>query len=160
YCALLVLQAQVRIVGGEEWALAMNIFLNKKGIEGGLLIEVLIPTVNDQTFAAMATISVNQYAAPLIAVCARLSLNKSLCQNVKLAITGTAKVPQRLHMAEDLLEGKKLTKANIEMIADSVYEKYKPISDPLASEEYRKEVSRLVVKKALTKCLEHSEEAL
>lgn len=155
YCALLVLQAQVRIAGGEEFALAMNIFLNKKNLGGGLLVEVIIPAMEPQTYAALAPIFHN--GNPLICACARITLNERKCQIAKIAITGTERVPQRLHEIEDYLEGKSFTTANIETAADKAAEQYVPISDSLASKEYRKEVSRSVVKKALLKCLDNVE---
>lgn len=160
YCVMLVLQAQVRIAGGEEFALAMNIFLNKKGIAGGLLMEVLIPYIRNRTYAGMGSISQPHQPSPLIFAGARLSLNKGLCENVKIALTGSERVPQRIPAAETLMAGRRLSSETIELVASRVYESYQPMTDSLASEEYRKEVSRLVVKKALTQCLEQAEEEL
>ncbi|NIR70383.1 hypothetical protein GWN42_12290 [candidate division KSB1 bacterium] len=160
YCALLVLQAQVRIAGGEEFALAMNIFLNKKGLNGGLLVEVLIPKMADRTYAALSTIQPDPKSPPIIAACSRLTLHKGLCRNVKIGVTATAKIPQRMQEAEIQLEEQRLSNANIESAAETVYDTYQPISDHLAGEEYRKEVVRLVVKKALNTCLELAEEDL
>ena len=155
YCALLVLQAQVRIVGGEEFALAMNIFLNKKNLGGGLLVEVIIPAMEPQTYAALAPIF--HTGRPLICACVRISLSKRKCQIAKIAITSTERVPQRLHEIEEYLEGKTFTTAIIETAADKAAGQYIPVSDSLASKEYRKEVSRSAVKKALLQCLEHAE---
>ncbi len=158
YCALLVLQAQVRIAGGEEFALAMNIFLNKKTLAGGLLMEILVPHLKRDTYTGIAPISTDGKSSPLICACVRLSLQNGVCKNVKIALTGTEKVPQRFQNAETLLEDRKLTSGNIELAADAVYKSIKPISDNLASQEFRKEVSRLVVKKALNQCLESAED--
>jgi len=158
YCALLVLQAQVRIVGGEEFALAMNIFLNKKNLGGGLLVEVIIPAMEPQTYAALAPIF--HTGRPLICACVRISLSKGKCQIAKIAITSTERVPQRLHEIEEYLEGKTFTTAIIETAADKAAEQFMPISDSLASKEYRKEVSRSAVKKALLKCLDNAESAI
>ncbi len=158
YCALLILQAQVRIVGGEEFALAMNIFLNKKNLGGGLLVEVIIPAMEPQTFAGLAPIFYN--GKPLICACARITMKKRECQSAKIAITGTERVPQRLHEIEEYLEGNSFTTANIETAADKASEQYVPISDSLASKEYRKEVSRSVVKKALLQCLENAAQSV
>ncbi|MCG8607904.1 FAD binding domain-containing protein [bacterium] len=154
YCALMVLQAQVRIAGGEEFALAINIFLNKKPPGGGLLIEILIPRVTSPTFSAISALVTDAELPPIQAVCARVSLEQGVCKNVKLAITGTQRVPKRLHYSESKMEGQRFTESTIESIADCAYERYKPVSDSMASEEFRKETSRLLVKKALTKCFE------
>ncbi len=159
YCALLILQAQIRIVGGEEFALPINIFLNKKGLGGGLLVETLIPAFKETTVAALVPIGTESTDA-LACAGARVTFQKGSCQNVKIAITGCEKIPQRLHEAEVVLEGKPLTGPNIEAAAETAHQLYRPISAPLASEEYRKEVSRSLVKKALVQCLESAEDQL
>ncbi len=160
YCSLLVLQAQVRIAGGEEFALAMNIFLNKKELAGGLLMEILIPYVKQHTYAGVATVATDGKSLPVICACVRLSLRNGKCENVKIALTGTEKVPQRFHLAESLLEERQLTNSTIELVADSVYKNYSPIADALASQEFRKHTSRLVAKKALMNCLDAIEDEL
>lgn len=160
YCALSVLQAQVRMTGSEEFALAMNIFLNKRPLTGGLLIEIIVPKTEPQTYAAIASISTNSRKSPALASCVRLCVKNGNCHHVKIGLTGTEKVPQRQFDTENVLEGKSLTNQNIEIAADTVYKEYKPITDSLASEEFRKEACGLVVKKALTQCLKYAEEAL
>lgn len=159
YCAFLALQAQVRIAGGSEFALAMNIFLNKKGLEGGLLVEVIVPKTKPTTFSAIAPIQSNGQH-PLICACTRITFMNSTCSEAKLAITGTQKVPQRLHAVETFLEGKELNEANVAAAADIACEMYHPISDAMASEEYRNEVARVVVKRTLRDCLEQFEDNL
>lgn len=123
-------------------------------------MEILIPKPHDPTFSALSAVGGHAQWPPLLMACARVSLVKGVCRNIKLGITGTQKVPQRLHHSEALLEDKRLTKTNIEMVANDVSDRYQPISDSLASEEYRREIGRLAVKKALQKCLETAETTL
>ncbi|MFQ5633225.1 MAG: FAD binding domain-containing protein [bacterium] len=158
YCALLVLQAQIRIAGGEEFALPMNVFLNKKTLGGGLLVEVIIPGLEPQTYAAIAPIFHSQKS--IICACARITLAKRACKSAKIAITGTERIPQRLHDIEKELEGKEFTAETIDEIASKAQEAYVPISDSLASKEYRQEVSRIVIKRALNQCLEAARESI
>ncbi|MFQ5674371.1 MAG: FAD binding domain-containing protein [bacterium] len=158
YCALLVLQAQIRIAGGEEFALPMNVFLNKKTLGGGLLVEVVIPALEPQTYAAIVPIFHSQ--KPLICACARITMAGRTCKGAKIAITGTERIPQRLHEVEEAMAGQELTTATIDTIASQVQEMYKPISDALASKEYRQEVSGLIIKRALNQCLDAAEESI
>ncbi|RMD90008.1 MAG: hypothetical protein D6813_09835 [Calditrichaeota bacterium] len=160
YCAFLVLQAQVRLVGCDEFALAMNIFLSKRKLDGGMLIEVLIPQLEPRTYAAMVyTRSLHSWQ-PAICACARITVDKGLCTSAKIAITGTEPVPQRLYEVEEFLENNSFTQKNIEHAAQNAYEIYNPISDALATAEYRKEVSRFVIHKVLSQCLEFADELL
>lgn len=152
YCALLILQAQVRIAGGEEFALAMNIFLNKKQLAGGLLVEVLIPPVAPNTYAALSPVISPKTATPLICGAARVTILNNECIEAKIAVTGTPRVPQRLHAVEEELQGCPFTEENILKAAETAYQLFEPVGDELASEEYRKEVSRVVVKRALERC--------
>lgn len=152
YCALLILQAQVRIAGGEEFALAMNIFLKKKQLAGGLLVEVLIPTVKPDSYAALSPIFSPKTATPIICGAARVTIEEQECVEAKIAITGTPQVPQRLHPVEEELQGKPFTKETILKAAETAYQVFEPIGDHLSSEEYRKEVSGVVVKRALERC--------
>ncbi len=159
YCASLALQAQVRITGGEEFALAMNIFLNKKGVGGGLLVEIIVPRMSANTYSSLAPI-VNRRGQVIICASARMTVQKGKCSKVKVALTGCPVVPQRMPKVEALVEGQPATEAVLARAADASYESYFPVSDDLASEEFRKEVSRVVVKKALLSCLEQAEEDL
>ncbi len=157
YCALLVLQAQVRLAGAEEFALPINIFLNKKPLMGGLLIEVLIPRVKPRTYAALVTFGMRARGRPALCACARVTLENGCFREVKLALTGADKVPQRQHRAESRLENQRVGEGAISLAADAVYETYAPVSDSLAGAEFRKEVSPLAIRKALQRCLELAE---
>lgn len=157
YCSLLVLQAQIRIVGGEEFALAINIFLAKKGLGGGLLLETIIPKPQTEFYTGLAPIF-HQNKKVIICACAHIVIHEGKCQDVRIAITGTEKIPQRLPEAEAVLEGKKLNSKTIEDTSDTACNIYHPIADTLASEKFRKEASRSVVKNALTQCLQEFED--
>ena len=152
---MLVLQAQVRIVGGDEFALAMNIFLNKKGLGGGLLVEVIIPKAPPRTYAAMAPIYGDRKRSTVCAV-SRLTVDKGVCNEAKIAMTGSEKVPRRLPQVEHFLSGQELTEAVINRAAQISYDDYRPISDDLASEEFRKEVGHVILRKSLTECFEQA----
>lgn len=153
YCALITLQAQVRIAGGEEFALPMNIFLDKKGLGGGVLVETIVPKTTVPSYSAIAPI-LNDRGKPMLCVCARISVKKGAFHDTKIAITGTAGMPKRIRVVEKELNGRQLNEAIIIQAADAAYEAYHPATDKFASEEYRKEVCHLVVKRALLDCLE------
>lgn len=159
YCAFLVLQAQVRFVGGEEFALAINIFKNKKELSGGLMVEVLVPALRENTFTAIETLQQRQ-GIPVITAAARVTLDKGSCTQVKLAITGTHNCPQRLHAIEDTMNGQAFNHANIERFSNEINSHYFPVTDAFATEEFRKETAPLVIKKVLNRCLENAENDL
>lgn len=159
YCVLLVLQAQVRIAGGDEFALAMNIFKDKKDLNGGILVEVLVPRLRENTFVAQHTILQNN-ARPIITGAARVTVSRGKCHDVKLALSGTGRCPQRLHKLEEMFENQEFNAPTIEVMADEITRHYHPRTDALATEEFRKETGRIVLKKALLHCLDQAEENL
>ena len=159
YCAMLVLQAQVRIVGGEEFALAINIFLNKKGLGGGLLVEIIIPKAPPRTYAALAPLYGDRKTSTVCAA-ARLTVDKGVCSEAKIAMTGSEKIPRRLHQVENFMAGQELSDGVIAQAAQIAYDEYQPISDHLASEEFRKEVGHVILKKTISRCFEQASEDL
>jgi probable selenate reductase FAD-binding subunit len=158
YCAFLVLQAQVRLAGNEEFALAMNIFLNRKGLAGGLLLETVIPDFQPVTYTGFAYINSSSHL-PVLCAAVRVSIRKGCFEHAKIAITGTARVPQRMHDVEEYLAGRECSESNIIKGAEEACKSYEPISDRLAGIDFRKEASRMVIKRALRECINKWEDS-
>lgn len=157
YTAFLVLQAQVRIAGGKEFALAMNIFLNKKGLGGGILTEVLVPALEPNTVCALMPLVVPYAPAPILCAACRLTFERGCVTDPKIAVSGLRPVPQRIQSVEWALEGEQLTERTILEAGDRVAKTIEPISDPYASSDYRREVSSFLVRKALEQCRDLAE---
>ena len=157
YTALLALQAQVRIAGGKEFALAMNIFLNKKGVGGGILTEVLIPELPANTFSALMPLVVPYAPEPILCVACRITFERGYVTEPKIAVSGLSPVPQRMPAVEWALEGEQLTEKTILLAGDRVAHTIEPVTDAYASADYRREVGAFLVRKALEHCLDLAE---
>jgi carbon-monoxide dehydrogenase medium subunit len=73
--------------------------------------------------------------------------------NIKVSITGVSEFAYRDHGVEDELMGKPLTAEVIESAAAKAAESVDVMSDHYASEEYRKHLAKVYVKKALTELM-------
>lgn len=82
-----------------------------------------------------------------VAVSITLSPNKDTCESVRIALGASAPVPIRAEHAENVLKGKKITDDLLEEAGEIASSEAKPISDIHASESYRRELVKVLVKR-------------
>jgi carbon-monoxide dehydrogenase medium subunit len=83
-----------------------------------------------------------------------LRLKAKVCESAKIVIGGATPTPLEMKNAEKILEGKKLDEKLIDEAAVKVYESLaRPMSDIKASAEYRREMAKILTKRALTNAL-------
>ncbi|MBS7638407.1 xanthine dehydrogenase family protein subunit M, partial [Candidatus Bathyarchaeota archaeon] len=71
------------------------------------------------------------------------------CRDVRIALGSVAPTPIRVLEAEELMRGRRMTEELIEEAASTCYKLVSPIDDHRASAHYRKEMSRILVRRAL-----------
>lgn len=79
---------------------------------------------------------------------------KDICKDIKIALGAVAPVPMRAKKAEEILRGKQLNDDLIESAAKMASEESKPIDDIRGSAEYRREIVRVLTKRAIKQSLE------
>jgi carbon-monoxide dehydrogenase medium subunit len=72
---------------------------------------------------------------------------------VKISLGAVAPTPIRARKAENVLKSKKVDDSVLEEVSIVASEETSPISDVRASAEYRKEMSKVLVKRALIEAL-------
>ena len=75
--------------------------------------------------------------------------SSKVCQEARIALGAVASTPIRVPQAEALLSGKNLNNENIEKVAEKVAEAASPISDIRSSAEYRRELLKVLTRRAL-----------
>ncbi len=84
-----------------------------------------------------------------VAVCLASNSKKDTCKDIRISLGAVAPVPMRAKRAEGVLRGKKFSEGLIEDAALAASEEAKPIEDIRASAEYRKEMVRVLTKRAI-----------
>ena len=160
---LLVLGANVKIVGhkGSRTIPIEDFFLGPGQTalqRDEILTEIHVPTLAPET-AGVYLKHCHRRALDIaivgVAVLITLAGREGgLCQDIKLALGAVAPTPIRAKGAEEILRGKLITGAILEQTAQVAAKEAEPISDLRSSAEYRLEMVKVLVKRAIEQALE------
>jgi carbon-monoxide dehydrogenase medium subunit len=116
---------------------------------GELLTEIQLPPVPARTGTAYTKFNIieSDLATVSAAVSMTLGSGDGLCQNVRIALGAAAPTAIRAKKAEAVLKGKKITDALLAQAGEVASTEAEPISDIQASEEYRRELVKVLVKR-------------
>jgi carbon-monoxide dehydrogenase medium subunit len=162
---LLVLDASVVIAGkGGRRTVPLHRFfrgVNRTALNGGLLVEVLLPAPpragERGGRAAWAFRKLGRLESDIAVVNAAAGIGVDgggRCTWARIALGAVAPTPLRARRAEALLVGRALDRATIEAAARRAAEETRPVSDVRSSADYRREMSRVLVARALAACQE------
>lgn len=124
---------------------------------GELLTEIQVPPIPPRTGTAYTKFNVIESDLATVGVAVSITLGSSdgVCQDVRIALGAAAPTPRRAKKAEAVLKGKKITDNLLKEAGDVASTEAEPISDIYASEEFRRELVRVMVarvgKEALTR---------
>lgn len=149
---LMALNASVKTasVRGERNMPLEDFFLDyhKTALEPGeLLTEIQIPVVPPHTGTAYNKFNIIEGHAAIVGVAVSITLKSDddVCNDVRIALGASAPTPMRAKKAEEVLRGKKVTNALLKKAGETAMAEAKPISDISASDEYRRELVRVMV---------------
>lgn len=117
---------------------------------GELLTEIQVPAAAPHTGTAYTKFNVIQSDLATVGVAVSITLGASdgICQDIRIALGAVALTPMRAKQAEEVLRGKKITDNLLKEAGEIASTEVEPISDILASEEYRRELVKVLVKRA------------
>jgi carbon-monoxide dehydrogenase medium subunit len=147
---LLALDAVLVIYSPEARQSPLSSFLayrEKLLRDGALIAEVGLPLSDARM--VFEKVSRTPSDAPLVCVAAKLRLDNGVARDVRVAVGGVGPLPVRLARAEQALEGKPLTEPLIAQAAEAAAKEVNPPSDFLASSEYRREMVKVLAKRAI-----------
>jgi len=87
-------------------------------------------------------------------VAVAIIVRDGICQEVKIAIGASAPTVFRAAKAEIILKGQKITPQLISQVAETAAGEARPITDLRSTAGYRKEMTKVLVRRALEKSLE------
>lgn len=80
-----------------------------------------------------------------------------VCRKIGVGLGGASTVPLKAHSAENLLAGRRISPQLIEETGGLVFDEADPVSDLRGSSEYKKEILKVSVKRALRKAIQRLE---
>ncbi len=122
-----------------------------------LLTEIRIPNLRGRSGTAYLKFSRRHGDFAIVNVAATLTVDeKNVCQAVSVAMGGVGSTPIQAKNVEKELIGEELVSQKIEEASNKAIDGIKPGSDTHASGEYRREISKVLVKRALFTAFERS----
>lgn len=151
--ALLALDAEVVVVGpeGEQRIPIDEFFLDYRTTAHGrgLIKEVIIPRPSVRSCGTFLKLGRSEVDMALVNVGAVVHMEEGRCRKARIAVGAVTRTPRRLRRAEAMLEEQPPTPDLIDQVAEAVMECVDPILDHRASADYRREMSGVLVARAL-----------
>lgn len=118
-----------------------------------ILRSIRIPKV--QSSAGMAFLKVGRVTQDLAVVnaAALLVMEGTACLRCRLAVGAVAPVPLRLTKVEEMIKGEEIGPDLLKEVERLVQREVKPITDVRSSEEYRREIAGVLVRRAIKQAL-------
>jgi aerobic carbon-monoxide dehydrogenase medium subunit len=155
-CVLVAMRAKIkaRSVKGEREVPAVNLF---KGFyetalaPDEILTELIVPDAAPRSRSVyLKYVSRSSEDRPCTGVAATLETQADgTCKELRLVAGAVAEVPQEVASAEEQARGRRLTDPLIEEIASAYADAIEPLSDLRGSAWYRKQIIRVLVRRAL-----------
>lgn len=159
-CVLVAMQARVKassVRGDREFPVAQLIrdFYETSLEPDEILTELIVPDPTPSTRSAyLKYISRSSEDRPCVGVAAVLEMGlDGVCKGLRVVVGAVAQTPQEIQSAEALGKGQRLTDKTIEEIAAGYASEIDPISDLRGSDWYRKQVIRVLVRRAMQQAL-------
>ena len=119
-----------------------------------ILSEVIIPDGNATGSTYIKFGLRKSGALAVVGVAVAVTVKDGVMEECRIVMGAVAPVPLRAKEAEDLLRGQTITDALLEKAADAAASECRPISDLRGSAEYRREMIRVLTRRALRKAID------
>jgi len=128
---------------------------------GELLTEIQLPAPPPRTGTVYTKFNIIESDLATVSVAASVTLGSGdgVCQDIRLALGAAAPAAIRAKKAEAVLKGKKITDALLERAGQAAAKEAEPISDIQASEEYRRELVKVLVPRMTREALARARKA-
>jgi carbon-monoxide dehydrogenase medium subunit len=146
---LLVYDAKVKLASTRgERVLPLEAFfkdVNRTDLaKGEMLTEILLPYPDEGTGGAFK--KTKRVGADISKISCAISVKREgdICLSSKIAFGSVAKVPIRIKVAEEALGNEKIDEALLSRIGQLIMSEINPISDIRSTEEYRREMAKVL----------------
>ncbi len=123
---------------------------------GELVAEVLVPHPPAGTGSAFFKLVRTAADIAKVNAAVALTIADGICQEARVALGSVAPTTIRARKAEEILRGKIIDEKLINEAAEAAAQETRTITDLRSTAEYRREMSRVLVKRAIGKALERA----
>jgi len=163
---LIALSAKVKMASPSgERVMALEEF-NKDYFESDLkadeiLTEIQVPITPAHTGSAYTKFRIAERDSTLVAAAVLITLNSKneACGDARIVLGGAAPIPLRVKKAEKLLVGEEIKDNLLEQAAQIASDESNPMPDMSGSEEYKRELVKILVKRVAKEALERAKRA-
>jgi carbon-monoxide dehydrogenase medium subunit len=159
--ALYALEAKLKIVNaeGEKTMPIEDFYLGPGQTALGpaeIVAEVSLPEREPGTGGSYQHLVRTRADISKVCVAVTVTMTDGICREARIALGAVAPTVLRAGRAEAILKGQKIDQTVIETAAGTAAEETKPITDIRSTAEYRKETTRVLVKRAIAKALDRA----
>lgn len=126
--------------------------------EDELLLEIQIPVILSRTSIAYEKFNIIKNDQGIVSVAASItaSEDKKTCEDARIILGAAASIPLRAKETEQLLRGQKIDEDLIEIAGEKASEECDPVRDIHATEEYRRQLVKVLTKRMVKKAWDRS----
>lgn len=125
-------------------------FMTTRIREDELLTQVSYPTIPARSGYGFHELCIRHGDFAVVAAAVQITLGENgRCAEARVAVSGAGSKPLRMHGAEKLLLGNRLSAEALDAAAARVPDEVEPFSDLKGSEAYRREMAKVFVRRAL-----------
>lgn len=158
-----VLNAKLKLVGAKKERVINTEDFYKDYLEVDLnqdeiLAEIQVPNLPPHTGVAHEKLMFQKGDMGIVGAAASVTVNPTsgVCEDARIALSNVASTPFRAKSAEKVLIGKVVNDKVLEEAAEAMSAEISPPSDVHGSEEYRKAMAKVFLKRAVTKALDRA----
>ena len=129
--------------------------------DGELLTEIAIPAPAPRTGTVYSKFNIIESDLATVSVASSVTLasGDGVCQDIRIALGAVAPTAIRAKKAEKILKGNKITEALLKEAGEVAATETETISDIYASEEYRRELVKVLVPRMTRQALARAKKA-
>ena len=124
--------------------------------KGEMVTEVFLPNPASGSGTGFLNLVRTKGDSAKVSVAVSISLNKGVCQEAKIAHGAVAPTIFRAKKAEAILQGQEINADRISRAAEAASQETRTITDVRSTSEYRKEMSGVLVRRAIEQALERA----
>jgi len=118
-----------------------------------MLLEIQVPLISPYSLAEYSKFALRETDGGIVVIAVKIDFDpgKKECEDAKIVVGGVTSTPKRTTQAESALKGEKLSEKLALEIGLMACEEIETFSDMHATEDFKKEIIRVLIKKLINK---------